>query len=95
MKRKKNRLLFVLSNVCLVLILSTLLLIGGFSEATAAPKSVELKLSFFMSPKHMMNGVFKAWAKKVEDRIEGRVKITIYPGGALGKAPSHYDMAAS
>ena len=79
----------LLGGICLFL---TLLIIP-FVEAYAKP--VELKISFFMSPKHMMNDVFQFWAKKVEERTEGRVKMTIYPGGALGKAPDHYDMAAS
>lgn len=36
--------------------------------------------------------IFEPWAKEVEQRTEGRVKITLYPGGALGKAPDHHDM---
>ena len=32
------------------------------------------------------------WAKMVEEKSGGRLKITIYPGSTLGKAADHYDM---
>jgi TRAP-type C4-dicarboxylate transport system substrate-binding protein len=58
-------------------------------------KPIELKLSHFMSPMHNLHvDVFAPFAKTVEEKTNGRVKITIYPGEALGKAKDHYDMAA-
>jgi len=37
-------------------------------------------------------GIFKPWMEKVEKSTNGRVKITLYPAGALGSAMDHYDM---
>jgi TRAP-type C4-dicarboxylate transport system substrate-binding protein len=65
---------------------------GKFSYAQAV-KPIELKLSHFMSPMHNLHvDVFAPFAKELEERTKGRVKITIYPGEALGKAKDHYDM---
>ena len=32
------------------------------------------------------------WAKMLEEKSGGRLKVTIYPGSTLGKAPDHFDM---
>ena len=37
--------------------------------------------------------VFEPWAKKVEEMTGGRLKITMFPGGALGKTSDHYYLA--
>lgn len=38
-------------------------------------------------------GVIDPWIKEVEKRTKGKVKITNFPGSALGKPPEHYDLA--
>jgi TRAP-type C4-dicarboxylate transport system substrate-binding protein len=49
-----------------------------------------------MSPLHNLHvGVFTPFAKELEERTKGRVKITIYGGEALGKAKDHYDNAVN
>jgi TRAP-type C4-dicarboxylate transport system substrate-binding protein len=59
-------------------------------------KPIELKLSHFMSPMHNLQvDVFVPFAKEVEEKSKGRVKITIFPGEALGKARDHFDMVTS
>ena len=59
---------------------------------TPPAKPIELKLAHFMSPKHVQHTqVMVPWAEEVEKVTQGRVKITIYPGGALGKPPDQYD----
>jgi TRAP-type C4-dicarboxylate transport system substrate-binding protein len=61
-----------------------------------AAKPVELKLSHFMSPMHNLHvDVFVPFAKEVEEKSKGRVKITVFPGEALGKARDHYDMVTT
>ena len=52
-------------------------------KATAQVKSIELKYAVFVPPTHVMNLEAKAWASEVEKRTNGRVKVTIYPGGTL------------
>ena len=61
-----------------------------------AAKPIELKLSHFMSPMHNLHtDVFVPFTKEVEEKSKGRVKITIFPGEALGKARDHYDMVTT
>jgi TRAP-type C4-dicarboxylate transport system substrate-binding protein len=59
----------------------------------AQVKPIELKFSSWVSTVHGHHtGVMVPWAKMVEDKSGGRLKITIYPGSVLGKAPDHYDL---
>jgi TRAP-type C4-dicarboxylate transport system substrate-binding protein len=61
--------------------------------ASAADKPIELKFAYWMPTKHTLHRVFETYAKEVEALTDGRVKITLYPGGALGKPPQQWDMA--
>lgn len=57
-------------------------------------KTIELKFGQPFSPKHtMQTQVFEPWAKEIAEKTNGQVKVTMFPGGALGKAPEHYDLA--
>ncbi len=79
--------------MCIILVLAALPLM----TACAAPAGpVELKMSHFMSEKHPMHVKLMApFAEEVATATEGRVKITIYSGGALGKPPDQYDSAVT
>jgi TRAP-type C4-dicarboxylate transport system substrate-binding protein len=64
------------------------------TAAAEKDKVYELKFAQPFSPKHTMQvKVFEPWAKRIEEQTNGRVKVTFYPGGALGKTPDHYDLA--
>lgn len=81
--------------LAMVLFLVIFLAIEKPSYAQTA-KPIELKLSHWMSPMHNLHvGVFTPFAKELEERTKGRVKITIYGGEALGKAKDHYDSAVN
>ena len=57
---------------------------GG--EAVKA-QTIELKFAHFMAPMHIQHQKsFVPFAEKVEKLTGGKVKIKIYPGGALGAA---------
>ncbi len=57
-------------------------------------KTIELRFAQPFSPKHTMQTmVFEPWAKKIEEMTGGKVKVTMFPGGALGKASDHYSLA--
>jgi len=59
-------------------------------------KSVDFKLAHFMSPKHVQHtDMMVPFAEEVKKATDGRVKITIYPGGALGQPPQQYDATAT
>lgn len=56
-------------------------------------KTFELKFATPFSPKHtMQKKVFEPWAEKIEKMSDGRMKVTFFPGGALGKAPDIYNL---
>jgi TRAP-type C4-dicarboxylate transport system substrate-binding protein len=92
---KKKGLLLVFSSIFLGLALAVLpFMMACAPEAPAGP--VELKMSHFMSEKHPMHAKLMApFAEEVEQATDGRVTITIYSGGALGKPPDQYDSAVT
>ncbi|MEA3365031.1 MAG: TRAP transporter substrate-binding protein [Candidatus Hydrogenedentes bacterium] len=63
------------------------------TEAGAAPSAEPIKLSYsiFFPPTHIQCKTAEEWAKEIEKRTDGRVNITIYPGGSLTKAPDVYE----
>jgi TRAP-type transport system periplasmic protein len=68
-------------------------LVSAAVPAAAQPKPIELKLSSWVGIAHGHHtGVMVPWAKMVEEKSGGRLKITIYPGSTLGKAADHFDM---
>ncbi len=63
------------------------------TASPATPKPIELKFSYWMPTTHSMHqDIFVPWKQEVEKQTEGAVKITLYPGGALGSAADHDDM---
>lgn len=95
---RNKRLLTLIGSIFLVLLITALPFVTACAEPTPSPTAepVELKMSHFMSPKHVQHAdVMEPFAKEVEQATDGRVKITIYPGGALGKPPEQYDTAVT
>jgi TRAP-type transport system periplasmic protein len=67
-------------------------LVGAAPSASA--KTIDLKFATGFSPKHtMQTKVFEPWAEKINRLSNGKVKVTFFPGGALGKTPDHYGLA--
>ncbi len=62
---------------------------GKPAEEGTAP--IELSYSVFFPPSHIQCRTAMDWAKEIEKRTDGRVKITVYPGGTLTKAPQCYE----
>ena len=68
--------------------------LGFFAVPKVMADTIELKMSHFMPTKHIQHAkVMVPWAKKIEELSKGRMKVTIFPGGALGKPPHQYDNA--
>jgi TRAP-type transport system periplasmic protein len=61
--------------------ISVALVLAGSAWA----QTVELKFAHFMSPMHAQHQKsFEPFCKKVEELTKGKVKIKLFPGGALG-----------
>lgn len=57
----------------------------------AKAEPIALSYSIFFPPTHIQCQTAMAWAQEIEQRSQGRVKITVYPAGALTPAPQCYD----
>ena len=64
-------------------------LFTGFAEAQGKP--LELTFSHFMPATHGHAVLSQEWAKEVEKRTNGAVKVTLFPGATLTPAHQAYD----
>jgi TRAP-type transport system periplasmic protein len=71
--------------------LSFLILCGAAAPAAAQTKPIELTYSIFFPAPHRNTVLADAWAKEIGQRTQGRVKITIFPGGTLTPPDKCYD----
>ncbi len=70
--------------------------LGAPAAAPAQDKPIELKFSSWVGPAHGHHTqVMVPWAKMLEEKSGGRLKVTIYPGSTLGKPADHYDMVVN
>ncbi len=74
-----------------ILFLAVMGFFGVSEPAFAQSKPVELSYSNFFPAPHKNTVLAGEWAKEVENRTQGRVKITIFPGGTLTPADKCYD----
>lgn len=70
-------------------VLSAAFLAGCGRRSADGP--VELSYSVFFPPTHSQCVAAVEWAREIERRSGGRVKITVYPGGTLTKAAHCYE----
>lgn len=75
----------------------TFLLVGALLAVftgVAGAKTIDLKFSHSFSPMHtMQKKVFEPWGAKLSEMTNGQVKVTMFPGGALGKPGDQYKLA--
>ena len=64
---------------------------GSATANAAVSEPVKLSYGIFFPASHLQAQTAEAWAREVERRSDGRVKITMYPGGTLTKAPQCYE----
>ena len=66
----------------------------AFLSQSAAAAEFDLKFSHSFSPMHtMQRKVFEPWGEKLSQATNGKVKVTMFPGGALGKPGDQYVLA--
>ena len=81
------------ASVILVICLTLAFVLCTVLPAAAADKPAKLKFAYWMSTKHSLHSVFEKYANEVKALTNGRVEITLYPGGALGGPRQQWDMA--
>jgi TRAP-type C4-dicarboxylate transport system substrate-binding protein len=74
-----------------LLCVPVLILCCSVSSSVAQPKSFKLTYSHFWPVGHPVTVLIGDWAKEVEKRTNGRVTVTIFPGGTLTPADKCYD----
>lgn len=89
------------SIVCCLVVLMLCMSCGKKAEegtATQAPEAaaekaqaVDLTYSIFFPPTHVQCKAGEDWAREVEKRTNGAVKIKVFPGGTLTSANDCYD----
>jgi TRAP-type transport system periplasmic protein len=73
-----------------------IMLIAGLAMfvQTATAETIELRFASPFSPRQtMIAKVFPRWAENVTKATNGKLKVSMFPGGALGKTPAHYSIA--
>ena len=93
--KKQTRFLPIL----LTFVLLPSLVIFGCAAPAPAPteaEPIEMNFAIWVPPMHcwVTDGA-EPWAAEVEKQTGGRLKINLFPGAALGKAPDHYDLAVT
>jgi TRAP-type C4-dicarboxylate transport system substrate-binding protein len=66
-------------------------LFTAISARTVEAKTYNFTYSTFFPPTHVQTKVPEAWAKEIEERSKGQIKIKIFTGGSLTPAPQIYD----
>jgi len=67
--------------------------LAGSISAPATAQTVELRLSHWGGPTHSNQKVFTAWADLVAKKSGGKLKVSVFHSGVLGKPADHWDMA--
>jgi TRAP-type C4-dicarboxylate transport system substrate-binding protein len=81
----------LLATVLVLTALTAILLPVGCDKKQAGEnETIELNYAIFFPPSHIQFETADAWAKEIEKRTDGKVKITMFPGGTLTKAPQTY-----
>ncbi|HWM46592.1 MAG TPA: TRAP transporter substrate-binding protein [Xanthobacteraceae bacterium] len=62
------------------------------SAAHAEDKKINLKLSYWVPPSHLLTPGYKEWAEALTKASNGSITVTLYPSSQLGSGADHYDM---
>ncbi len=69
--------------------------LGLLAAALAAPagaQPVEWKFSHWAAPTHPLHRLFSDWARGLEQRSQGALRLSVFPAQQLGKTADHYEM---
>ena len=65
--------------------------LGGFAGPAGA-QTVEWKLSHSLAPGHPLHRIYTEWARSIEQKTGGTLKVSVFPAQQLGKSAEHYEM---
>ena len=83
-------------NVLLLLVVTGIVLTALMGCGPSSEEKVtELSYSVFFPPTHIQCQTAQTWADEIGRRTNGKVKITVYPGGTLTNAPQCYEGVVS
>lgn len=69
-------------------------MIAFFSAGFVLAETYELKLASPFPPMQVITRtIIKPWAEEIEKVSNGKITVKLFLGGALGKAPAHYELA--
>jgi TRAP-type C4-dicarboxylate transport system substrate-binding protein len=71
--------------------LISVMVMGGILFSTVAFAQIKLNYSIFFPAPHKNTVLATEWAKEIEKRTNGKVVITMFPGGTLTPADKCYD----
>ncbi len=92
-KRIARRELFGISIICVVLFL--ILGTGMIKPYVAYGQATNLRFSTWHVPVgYEVKTVWEPMLEELKKKSKGRITSTMYPGGALGKGPEHFDIVA-
>ncbi len=74
-----------------LILTAAVLAFATMAPTTVAAKSTHLTYSIFFPPTHGQCLAGMAWAEEIEKLTDGKIKITVFPGGTLTKANQCYD----
>jgi len=72
-------------------IIAVLIVLAFSSCSKKEAEAVELSYSIFFPASHLQAQTGAEWAQEIEKRTDGKVKITVYAGETLTKAPQVYE----
>ena len=83
---KKKRLVTILNSICLALVLVITIFTSAHAQPTTKPQPINLRLAHYSPPGHpMLENIAVPWSKMLEEKTNGKVKVTIYPAQTLCK----------
>ena len=71
---------------------AAVVLATGAASAQTLEKKINLKLSYWVPPSHLLTPGYKEWADEVSKASHGSITVTLYPSSQLGSGADHYDM---
>jgi TRAP-type C4-dicarboxylate transport system substrate-binding protein len=76
--------------LCLFVILAAVI-ITGCKKAPDSSEIISLRYSIFFPSTHEQCIAGEKWAKEIEKKTDGRIKIEVYPGGTIAKADETFN----